>query len=74
MRARRSSSEWSRLIFIHLIMGIGGAFVVWTFFGRVLGCLPMPPPREKWELVHACSRPLRALYECGWVALEAFNP
>ena len=73
MRARRSSFEWPRLISIHLTTWINGALMFWALLGRVPWCLPVPPPREKWELVHARSRPSCALYECGWVALEALN-
>ena len=74
MRARRSSFEWPRPIFIQMTTWINGAFVFWALHGRVLWCLPVPPPREKGDRWHGRSRPSRAGCECLWVALEAFNP
>ena len=77
LRARRSSCEWPRLIFIALTMGMGAYFVVWAFLWA-LSIMPprrpVPRPQEKWDLCGAGVRPSRAGCECLRVALEAFNP
>ena len=73
MRARRSSFEWPRPIFIQLTTWINGAFVFWALLGRVLWCLPVPSLRENWEEEHAGSRPSRARWGCMWVECEGFH-
>ena len=65
MRARRSSFEWPRPIFIQMTTWINGAFVFWALHGRVLWCLPVPSLRENGEVAHAGSRPSRALRVWG---------
>ena len=72
-RARRSSFEWPRPIFIQLTTWINGAFVFWALHGRVLWCLPVPSLRENWEEEHAGSRPSRACWVCVGVQWEGFH-